>query len=125
MSKSLAITDELVLTKIYLVRNQKIMLDKDLAALYGIETKVLKQAVKRNTDRFPEDFMFELTVEEFENLRSQIGTSSWGGVCYLPYAFTKQGVVMLFSVLSTGKKIDQTGLPLLSVFNDCVTNLPK
>lgn len=72
---------------IYLIRDRKVMLDSDLAALYGVETKALVQAVKRNIDRFPSDFMFRLSKGEFENLRSQFGTSSWGGRRYLPYAF--------------------------------------
>jgi len=73
---------ELIASKIYLIRDIKVMLDKDLAELYGVETKVLKQAVRRNIDRFPSDFMFELTKDEFNNLRSQIVTSSWGGAGY-------------------------------------------
>jgi hypothetical protein len=75
------------------------MLDKDLAQLYGVETKQLKRQVKRNIERFPDDFMMELTEIEFENLRSQFGTSSWGGSRYLPLAFTEHGVLMLSSVL--------------------------
>ena len=73
------VPDEFVMNKIYLIRGQKVMLDRDLAELYEVETKQLKRQVVRNIDRFPEDFMFELTKEEFENLRRQIGTSSWGG----------------------------------------------
>jgi hypothetical protein len=80
--------------KIYLIRGRNVMLDRDLAELYGVETKVLKQAVKRNIERFPNDFMFELTKAEFDDLRSQIVTSSWGGPRYLPMAFTEQGVSM-------------------------------
>ena len=78
---------------IYLIRGHKVMLDRDLAELYGVETKALKQAVKRNTDRFPSDFMFELTANEYKNLRSQIVTSSsqWGGTRYRPMGFTEQG----------------------------------
>ncbi|MCK9640706.1 MAG: ORF6N domain-containing protein [Prolixibacteraceae bacterium] len=72
------------MSKIYLFRDQKVMLDSDLADLYGVETKVLKQQVRRNSDRFPHDFMFELTENEFSILRSQFVTSSWGGVRYLP-----------------------------------------
>ena len=79
---------------IYLIRKQKVMLDKDLAKLYGVETKVLIQAVKRNIDRFPSDFMFQLSGSEFSNLRSQIVTSSWGGRRYNPYVFTEQGEVV-------------------------------
>jgi hypothetical protein len=79
----------------------KVMLDRDLAELYDVETKALKQAVRRNIDRFPEDFMFELSKEEFKNLRSQIVTSSWGGLRYLPMVFSEQGVAMLSSVLQS------------------------
>ena len=81
---------ERITSKIYLIRKQKVMLDRDLAELYGVETKVLKQAVRRNIKRFPKDFMFELTKEEFKNLRSQIVTSSWGGSRYTPMAFTEK-----------------------------------
>jgi len=96
---------ELVINKIYLVRGQKIMLDKDLAELYGVETKVLKQSVKRNLKRFPADFMFELSKPEFEILRSQIVTSRWGGERYLPMAFTEQDVAVLSSILKSDKAI--------------------
>lgn len=91
---------------IYVVRGQKVMLDSDLAMLYGVETRALNQAVKRNIERFPQDFMFQLTKEEFENLKSQIVTSSWGGVRKLPYAFTEQGVAMLSSVLKSKRAIN-------------------
>jgi len=84
---------------ILLVRNEKIILDQDLGELYGVETRVLVQAVKRNTDRFPLDFMFQLSEEEFSDLRSQIVRTSWGGRRTAPYAFTEQGVAMLSSVL--------------------------
>ncbi len=90
---------ERIQNSIYLIRKQKVMLDKDLAALYGVETKALIQAVMRNIERFPSDFMYQLTDEEFAILRSQIVTSSWGGRRYNPYAFTEQGVAMLSSVL--------------------------
>ena len=85
---------ERIANKIYVIREKKVMLDRDLAELYGVETKALKQAVRRNIERFPEDFMFELIKSEFENLRSQIVTSSWGGPRYSPMAFTEQGVAM-------------------------------
>lgn len=94
--------------KIYEIRGQKVILDRDLAALYQVETKVLNQAVKRNIDRFPEDFMFQLTHQEWKkvavnenvtDLKSQIVTSNWGGVRKLPYAFTEHGVIMLASLL--------------------------
>lgn len=91
--------------KIYTVRNQNVMLDFDLAVLYDVETRVLKQAVRRNPDRFPEDFMFELTRDEFNNLTSQNVISSHGGMRYLPFAFTEQGVAMLSSVLRSKKAI--------------------
>ena len=90
---------------ILFVRNEKVMLDEHLAVLYGVSTKVLVQAVKRNIDRFPDDFMFQLTKEELLNLRSQIVTSSWGGRRYLPYVFTEQGVAMLSSVLKSDEAI--------------------
>jgi hypothetical protein len=91
---------------IYLVRGHKIMFDNDLADLYGVETRVLLQAVKRNIERFPHDFMFQLSTAEFENLRSQIVTSSWGGRRYRPYAFTEQGVAMLSSVLRSKRAVE-------------------
>ncbi|MBN1184616.1 MAG: ORF6N domain-containing protein [Bacteroidales bacterium] len=94
-SKSIVLPDEVVMSKIYLIRGQKVMLDNDLAGLYGVETKRLNEQVKRNIDRFPDDFMFQLTKEEFENLKSQIAISSWGGRRTLPYAFTEHGVLML------------------------------
>lgn len=99
------IPDEVVINKIYLIRNEKVMLDKDLAALYGVETKRLNEQVKRNIERFPEDFMFRLTEIEFDNLKSQNATSSWGGRRNLPYAFTEHGVLMLSSVLNSGLAI--------------------
>ena len=86
---------------IYEVRGQKVMLDSDLATLYQVQTKVLNQAVKRNIKRFPKDFMFQLTKEEFLNLKSQIVTSSWGGVRKMPYVFTEQGVAMLSGLLNS------------------------
>ena len=86
---------------IYEIRGQKVMLDSDLATLYQVQTKVLNQAVKRNLKRFPSDFMFQLTKEEFLNLKSQIVTSSWGGVRKMPYVFTEQGVAMLSGLLNS------------------------
>jgi hypothetical protein len=99
------IPDEAVINKIYFIRNEKVMLDSDLAELYGVETKRLNEQVKRNIDRFPEDFMFQLTEPEFENLKSQIATSSWGGRRTLPYAFSEHGVLMLSSVLNSNLAI--------------------
>ena len=86
------ISEELISSKIYLIRGQKVMLDSDLAEMYEVETKHLKRQVKRNVERFPVEFMFQLSKEEFDNLRSQFGTSSWGGTRYLPNAFTEHGV---------------------------------
>jgi len=100
---------------IYDFRGVKVMLDFDLAALYGVETKRLKEQVKRNLSRFPEDFMFELSRDEFEILRSQIATSRWGGMRYVPMAFTEQGVAMLSSVLSSDKAI-QVNIEIMRAF---------
>ena len=115
MSQNLTISEETISNKIYFIRNQKVMLDRDLALLYGIETRVLKQAVKRNISRFPEDFMFELTPIEFNNLKSQIVISSWGGTRKLPSAFTEHGVLMLSSVLNSDKAI-QTNIQIMRIF---------
>ena len=92
-------------SSIYSLRGQRVMLSHDLAALYGIETKVLLQAMRRNLNRFPEDFQFSLTNQELTNLRSQIVTSSWGGTRYAPVAFTEQGVAMLSSVLHSPEAV--------------------
>ncbi|OGL47697.1 MAG: DNA-binding protein [Candidatus Schekmanbacteria bacterium RBG_16_38_10] len=97
---------EVIERKIYLIRGEKVMLSSDLAQLYGVEPKVLIQAVKRNIKRFPEDFMFQLTNQEVINLKSQIVTSSWGGIRRAnPYAFTEQGVAMLSSVLRSKQAV--------------------
>jgi ORF6N domain len=92
--------------RIYTIRGVRVLLDRDLAELYEVETKALKQAVRRNAKRFPSDFMFELTYQEFKNLRSQIVTSSWGGTRYKPMAFTEQGVAMLSGILNSDRAID-------------------
>jgi len=101
MSNKISIPDEIITNKIYLIRNQKVMLDSDLAEIYGVETKYLKQAVKRNLDIFPVHFMFELTKKENEVLRSQFVTSKKGrgGTRYLPMAFTEHGILQLAHVL--------------------------
>jgi hypothetical protein len=91
--------------KIFLIRGQKVMLDFDLANLYEVKIKALIQSVKRNIERFPSDFMFQLSDDEYANLRSQIVTSSWGGRRYRPYAFTEQGIAMLSSVLNSKRAI--------------------
>jgi hypothetical protein len=106
---------ERIAASIYIIRGQKVLLDADLAALYGVETKVFNQAVRRNKDRFPEDFMFQLTGEEAANLRSQFVTSSWGGRRYSPYAFTEQGVAMLSSVLRS-KRAVQVNIGIMRTF---------
>jgi len=101
---------------ILLIRGQKVMLDADLAELYGVETRVLVQAVKRNIERFPDDFMFQLSQKEFTILRSQFVTSSgWGGRRYPPYAFTEQGVAMLSSVLRSQRAI-QVNIEIMRAF---------
>ncbi len=97
--------DAVLMEKIYVIRGKKVMFDYDLAALYGIETKQLKRAVRRNISRFPDDFMIELALEEFDDLRSQFGTSSWGGSRYIPMAFTEHGVLMLSSILNSERAI--------------------
>jgi hypothetical protein len=110
--------DELIIDKIYLIRKQKIMLDRDLAALYGVETKVFNQAVKRNIARFPEDFMFQLSGDEYASLMSQIVTSKKegrGGVRKLPFAFTEQGVAMLSGVLNSELAI-KVNIQIIRVF---------
>ena len=109
------ISAEAICDRIYSIRGQKVMLDRDLAELYGVATKALKQAVRRNAERFPEDFMFELREEEFEILRSQIVTSSWGGARYMPMAFTEQGVAMLSSVLRSRRAI-QVNIQIMRTF---------
>jgi len=100
---------------IYLIRGKKVMLDQNLAVLYGVETKRLKEQVKRNIDRFPEDFMFKLSKKEYENLRSQFATSSWGGTRYAPMAFTEHGVLMISSVLKSDKAI-QVNIQIIRAF---------
>lgn len=109
------IPDELVVNKIYFLRNHKVMLDRDLAELYSVETKRLNEQVKRNLSRFPEDFMFQLSEIEFQNLKSQFATSSWGGIRKLPYVFTEHGVLMLSSILNSEKAI-QTNIQIIRIF---------
>jgi len=100
------VAQEVIQRKIFEIRGQKVMLDKDLAVIYGVLTGNLNKAVKRNIKRFPKDFMFQLTKDEFNNLIFQNGTSSWGGRRKLPYAFTEHGVAMLSSVLSSERAIE-------------------
>lgn len=119
------IPNERIASAIYVIRGEKVMLDSDLAELYGVQTRVLNQAVKRNLDRFPEHFMFQLTEEEFENLKSQIATSNlkshivtsseWGGRRSLPYAFTEHGALMLSSVLKSETAV-KMGITVVETF---------
>jgi phage regulator Rha-like protein len=113
----LQVSTALIEQRIYLIRGQKVMLDRDLAALYQVQTKNLNKAVKRNLDRFPGDFMFRVAPEEIESLRFQIGTSntSRGGRRYLPYVFSEQGVAMLSSVLNS-KRAVQMNIAIIRVF---------
>ena len=113
---SMAIHDEMIINKIHYIRGLKVMLDKDLAELYGIETKRLKEQVKRNMERFPERYMFELTKQEGESLRSHFATLKRGEhVKYRPYAFTEHGILMLANVLKSGRAI-QMSLRIIDVF---------
>jgi phage regulator Rha-like protein len=106
MKKEITIPQETIRQKIYLIRGEKVMIDRDLAELYGVETKALTRAVKRNTDRFPSDFMFQLNKEEAKILRYQFGTLGFGKYSkYIPYVFTEQGVAMLSGVLNSKRAI--------------------
>ncbi len=109
------IPQEAIQNKIFVLRGKKVMLDKDLAMLYGVPTKRFNEQVKRNIKRFPDEFMFQLTKEEANFLRSQIATSSWGGRRYLPYAFTEHGVAMLSSILNSEKAI-QINISIIKAF---------
>jgi hypothetical protein len=111
----LSVSDEMIAEKIYLIRGIKVMLDKDLAKMYGVETKRLVEQVHRNPLRFPMEFMFRLTDEEFEVLRSQFATSKRGGRRYAPYAFTEHGILMLSSVLNSQQAITMS-MKIIEVF---------
>jgi hypothetical protein len=134
MEETVLLSEEKIVSRIYFIRGKKVMLDRDLAEMYGVQTKVINQAVKRNLRRFPDDFMFQLTAEEQETLKSQIvtskpadelslmlqiGTSSSkdprGGIRKLPYVFTEQGVAMLSSVLNSNTAID-VNIQIIRVF---------
>ena len=108
MKQNFVIPSKLIDHQIFLIRGEKVMLDFHLAELYGVETKTLNKAVSRNLNRFPEDFMFQLTSEEWNSLRFQIGTSKGGrgGRRYLPFAFTEHGTIMLASVLNTSRAVE-------------------
>lgn len=110
-----AISVEVIATKILLIRGKKVMLDRDLAKLYEVDTSQLTRQVRRNIDRFPEDFMFQLRKEEFQNLICQFGTSSWGGTRKLPCAFTEQGIAMLSGVLHSKRAI-QVNVQIMRAF---------
>jgi len=107
--------EEVIINQIYLIRGQKVMLDKDLANLYEVTTGNLNKAVQRNLKRFPSDFMFQLNEQEFKNLIFQNGTSSWGGTRKLPNAFTEQGVAMLSGVLTSERAIN-VNIQIMRVF---------
>lgn len=116
MEKLIGVSEDEILSQIYFVRGQKVMIDSDLALLYGVETKQLKRQVRRNIDRFPEDFMFELTEQESSSLRCQIGTLKQGQhVKYLPMVFTEQGVSMLSSILNSKTAI-QMNIQIIRIF---------
>jgi hypothetical protein len=116
MTENAIVPMERIERAILVLRGHRVLLDSDLALLYEVEVKALNQAVKRNIERFPPDFMFQLTVDETEILRSQIVTSSsWGGRRYLPYAFTEQGVAMLSSVLRSPRAV-QVNIEIMRAF---------
>ncbi len=109
------VADQKILNKIYIIRGQKVMIDEDLSEIYGVETKRLNEQVKRNIKRFPKDFMFEISIREFENLKSHFATSSWGGRRNLPRAFTEQGIAMLSSILNSETAIE-VNIRIIRVF---------
>lgn len=116
MAETRLVALERIEQAIVVLRGHRVMLDADLSALYQVETKALVRAVKRNIARFPSDFMFHLTDEEFKHLRRQSGTSSaWGGRRYLPFAFTEQGVAMLSSVLRSPRAV-QVNIEIMRAF---------
>lgn len=109
------LTNDFITTRIHFLRGEKVLLDSDLALLYGVEVKRLKEAVRRNIDRFPDDFMFQLSEEESQNLRTQFASSSWGGQRYAPFAFTEQGVAMLSGILNSKRAIE-TNIAIMRTF---------
>ena len=111
----LMIPDEVLMNKIFLIRGMKVMIDSDIAELYEVETRRLNEQVKRNIERFPINFMFQLTKEEFDNLKSHFATSSWGGRRKLPYAFTEHGILMLANVLKSDRAIKMS-IRIIEVF---------
>ena len=109
-------TEAVIINKIYTIRGYKVMLDRDLAELYLVDTKRLNEQVKRNLKRFPDDFMFQLTSTEFEILKSQFATSSWGGARKLPFVFTEHGVLMLSSILNSNRAIE-VNIQIMRIFS--------
>lgn len=107
MADKTILPDEIILNKIYYIREQKVMLDRDLAALYGVETKRLKEQVRRNTERFPENYMFEMSEEEFSDWRSHFATSNEDrhGLRYAPFCFTEHGILQLSNILKSQQAI--------------------
>ena len=116
MTDQLKLSEEIVISKIYIIRGERVMTDSDLAELYGVKTSRLNEQVKRNVDRFPEDFMFQLTETEFSNLKSQIAISKWGGRRTLPFVFTEHGVLMLSSVLNSDLAI-KVNIQIMRVYS--------
>lgn len=114
--KEITIAEEVITNKIFFIRNKSVMVDSDLAELYWVETRRLNEQVKRNENRFPGDFMFQLNKEEWENLKSQNATSSWGGRRKLPIVFTEHGVLMLSSVLNSERAI-AVNIRIMRVYN--------
>jgi hypothetical protein len=117
MSKKITIPDEVIINKIYVIRGQKVMLDRDLAGLYDVETRRLKEQVRRNIDRFPEEFMFELTKEELEEWRTEYSASNRDlmGIRIAPFVFTEYGILMLSSVLNSDKAV-QMNIQIIKTF---------
>ncbi len=118
MKNEIIIPDDVITNKIYMIRDQKVMLDRDLAKLYNVETKQLKRQVRRNIEQFPEDFMFQLNTIEFKNWRSQFGSSNTTdkmGLRYAPFAFTEQGVAMLSSILNSPTAI-KVNIQIIRIF---------
>lgn len=117
-TNSIQIPEEVVMNKIYLIRNIKVMIDRDLSELYGVETKVLKQSVKRNMNRFPSDFMFEMSDNELEDWRNKFEVTSKDkkGLRYAPFCFTEQGVAMLSSILNSNQAI-QVNIQIIRIFS--------
>lgn len=115
MTENSVYLPEVIVNRILVIRGQKVLLGNDLSELYGVEHRVLMQGVKRNIKRFPSDFMFQITQEEWENLKSQFVTSNWGGIRKMPFAFTEQGVAMLSSVLNSDRAI-QVNIQIMRAF---------